>query len=232
MEPFERIWGTDELVVSFDAINITLPGRKDINWTPWPHVDQSPERKGLSCVQGILNYSRAGPNDGGLLLMKGSAALFDNELFKHFSPERPKDCPVKHYDFFPFNKDHVAWFESQGCELIKVCAEPGDLILWDSRSLHYAEFPRNDNIRVIQYVSYAPAALASKEDLKLKAEIFRKFEGTTHWPHCNIWSNGKHEINGKRDPLERDQPLELPIMSRKLLQLAGVEPYGGVNGQN
>jgi hypothetical protein len=46
VEIFEKLWGTKELITSFDGMNISLPNRKDLNWSPWPHCDQNPERKG------------------------------------------------------------------------------------------------------------------------------------------------------------------------------------------
>jgi hypothetical protein len=138
IEPFSKLWGTDELLVSFDTVNITLPpsivGEYDSK--PWSHCDQAPDRHGLSCVQGIINLSQAGPDDGGLVLLKGSAPLFDR-----FFEERPVTGPMpwrtaKHKDFHPFSEEDVDWFKEQGCEMVKVCAEPGDLIMWDSRQGH------------------------------------------------------------------------------------------------
>ncbi|OJJ65149.1 hypothetical protein ASPSYDRAFT_75559 [Aspergillus sydowii CBS 593.65] len=224
IDAFAKIWGTDELVVSFDTVNITLPGRKDVDWSPWPHVDQAPERKGLACVQGIINLSEAGPDDGGLLLMEGSSRLFD-KFFGLNPPDRTQGIGAKHYDFYPFKEPHVKWYEEQGCKLIKVCAEPGDLILWDSRSMHYAEFPKSDTIRTIIYACYTPASLAKEVDLEKKAELFHRWETTTHWPHCNIWGHGKAKVDGEIDPLERDEPLEKPELTDKLLKLAGVKAY-------
>ena len=53
---FEKLWNTDELIVSYDTINLTLPNASKMGGSkPWPHVDQAPERQGLSCVQGIIN---------------------------------------------------------------------------------------------------------------------------------------------------------------------------------
>lgn len=53
---FEKLWNTNELIVSYDTINLTLPNAgKMAGSKPWPHVDQAPERQGLSCVQGIIN---------------------------------------------------------------------------------------------------------------------------------------------------------------------------------
>ncbi|KAM0547542.1 hypothetical protein ACHAPJ_010286 [Fusarium lateritium] len=224
LEAFEKIWGTNELTVSFDTINVTFPNRQDVSWSPWPHVDQAPERKGLSCVQGIINLSRAGPDDGGLVLMKGSSRLFD-EFFSSNPPDRSQGIGAKHYDFYPFKSHQLPWFREKGCELIKVCAEPGDLILWDSRSMHFARFPESDEIRTIIYACFTPAAFMSEEDRKKKSEIFKKWETTTHWPHCNLHSHGKAMIDGEIDPDERDEPLEKPELTPQLLRLAGVEKY-------
>lgn len=87
MGPFQALWGTDELLASFgeftrlyddvepmltciDGFNLSLPfpDRPQEDFTPWPHVDQSPLVKGLHCVQGIINISENGPDDGGLMV--------------------------------------------------------------------------------------------------------------------------------------------------------------------
>lgn len=49
VEIFEKLWETKELLCSFDGLNISLPRRKDLRWSPWPHCDQNKNRKG--CVQ-------------------------------------------------------------------------------------------------------------------------------------------------------------------------------------
>ncbi|PYH73737.1 MFS transporter [Aspergillus vadensis CBS 113365] len=214
--PFAKLWGTDELVVSFDTVNITLPqsivGTYDSQ--PWPHCDQAPERKGLVCVQGIVNLSNAGPDDGGLIVMKGSAALFDQ-----FFEENPVTGPTpwrtaKHKDFHPFSDKDLDWYRERGCELIKVCAEPGDLILWDSRQMHWAQFGTSDLVRTIVYATYTPAAWMSEEDREKKKDLFEKYETTTHWPHTNLYTHGKAMVmvDGEEvvDPLERDEPLTKP----------------------
>ncbi|CAK44625.1 hypothetical protein CBS115989_1788 [Aspergillus niger] len=229
--PFAKLWGTDELVVSFDTVNITLPqsivGAYDSQ--PWPHCDQAPERKGLVCVQGIVNLSNSGPDDGGLIVMKGSAPLFDQ-----FFEENPVTGPTpwrtaKHKDFHPFHDKDLDWYRERGCELIKVCAEPGDLILWDSRQMHWAQFGTSDLVRTIVYATYTPAAWMSEEDRQKKKELFEAYETTTHWPHTNLFTHGKAmvQVDGEEvvDPLERDEPLTKPVRSERLLQLAGVKPY-------
>lgn len=49
IEVFEKLWETKELISSFDGMNISMPRRKDLNWSPWPHCDQNQNRKGYFC---------------------------------------------------------------------------------------------------------------------------------------------------------------------------------------
>lgn len=50
---FEELWGTNELLVSFDSVNICAPGFEGSK--PWLHTDQRPAVEGLACVQGLIN---------------------------------------------------------------------------------------------------------------------------------------------------------------------------------
>ena len=73
IDVFAKLWGTEELFVSFgrsrcfrvtialvdnsDGVNVSLPFDEtaDVDRRPWPHVDQSPQRRFKHCVQGIMN---------------------------------------------------------------------------------------------------------------------------------------------------------------------------------
>lgn len=58
IKTFAKIWGTEDLLVSVDSVNISLPFSKEDMGDrdePWPHVDQSPNRRFKHCVQGIMN---------------------------------------------------------------------------------------------------------------------------------------------------------------------------------
>jgi len=173
--------------------------------------------------------SESGPTDGGLVVMKGSAPLFEK-----FFVENPVTGPqpwrtAKHKDFHPFSEDNVAWYEKHGCEVIKVCAEPGDLIIWDSREVHWAQFSDSDRIRSLVYATYVPATWMTSEDQVLKKEMFEKFQTTTHWPHINLYTHGqaKVTVDGVEvtDPLERSKPITRREVDDKMLKLAGVIPY-------
>ncbi|KAJ0120119.1 uncharacterized protein J7T55_000973 [Diaporthe amygdali] len=228
MEPtilnaYAKLWQTEDLLVSFDGANLTLPTKDREPVGAWPHVDQSPHRKGLQCVQGILNLAPNGPKDGGLIVLKGSSAL-NEAFFKTHDTERETWGPA---DWFGFKPEEVEWFKERGCEAIKVCAEPGDLILWDSRTVHYNCLPESDAVRSVLYMCYSPASYASAEDLQMKAQLFKDRKGTTHWPHANIFRNERKVIRlGQEETYKRDRPVQEPVETEKLLKLAGVVSYG------
>ena len=53
IDAFAEIWGTRELVRSFDAVSLMMPSRTDVkDGGRWPHADHSPARRGVYVVQG------------------------------------------------------------------------------------------------------------------------------------------------------------------------------------
>ena len=61
---FEALWGTNELLSSMDSINILKPGRHESSTDGWLHVDQAPLRKGVACIQGLINMVDVSPETG------------------------------------------------------------------------------------------------------------------------------------------------------------------------
>jgi len=212
---FAQLWSTDKLTTSFDGAAIMLHHRKDVKPEPkWPHMDQSPNRSGLFCVQGLVNLNVNGPEDGGLLVLKGSNKL-EEEYFRQFPEEKKNHNSWGPADWYGFTEVQQQWFYERGCEWIKVCGEPGDLFLWDSRTMHQNEPPRGDRDRVCTYVTMAPVELLSEQDHKTKIEIFNERSATTHNPFENIFKR-KSEAGQAQDPVE---PTET------VLKLAAVKPY-------
>lgn len=183
----------------------------------------------MQAVQGLLNFAPNEPNDGGLLLMKGSSLLFD----KFFSSQREScwhdDAPPpvsKFLDLFLFSDADVKWFEDRGCELLKVNMNAGDFVLWDSRTMHYARLPEGNQIRHLQYICMIPRRFATEKDLEMKKEWFENWLGTTHWPHCNIYPQKQAPMrDGAICSRARSEPLEKPELIDTVLRLAGVKAY-------
>ncbi|KAH7127618.1 hypothetical protein EDB81DRAFT_889410 [Dactylonectria macrodidyma] len=225
VDSFAKIWGTDQLLVSFDSLNITFPNREDKPArAPWPHIDQSPMKRGVHCIQGIINLSSAGAEDGSLMLIPGSNVLQD-EFFD--TQTDPATWEAK--DWRRFSEQEMKWWTKKGLRPIKVHAEPGDLILWDSRTVHWGGEPteKSDVVRTVIYASYSPSKLATPETLKEKQRVFSLYGATTHWAHDNMYLRPllAHLPDGTLDPRNRDEPREKAELSDKLLKLAGVKPY-------
>ena len=83
--------------------------------------------------------------------------------------------------------------------------------------------------RTLVYATYTPAAWMTPGDQLLKKELFENYQTTTHWPHCNLYTHGKATIKldgvEVEDPLERSEPVTKPVLSKQVLNLAGVLPY-------
>lgn len=127
-----RVFGTEDLICSFDIVNIQFPKRKDAPENKrWAHQDQDPERPGFRCLQGLINLNPSGDEDGGLVVMPG-AHLISEEYHDHFrSEERIWQWTNEWYGY----KDTgIQWLNDRGYQFKKVNAGPGDLIIWDSKS--------------------------------------------------------------------------------------------------
>lgn len=223
IDAFTELWGTDELLVSFDSLNITLPNLRPQR-KPWPHVDQSPMRQGLACAQGIINLSHVGPEDGSLIALPGSHLL--NDTF--FETQTDKATWEKK-DWRRFSEEEMKWWEAKGFKPTKIMADPGDLILWDSRTVHWGGEPteKSNVIRTVIYASMTPAAWATQEAIKEKIRVFHAYGATTHWAHDNIFLRPTlaYLEDATVDPRNRAQPLEMPVVTEKLEKLAGLRPY-------
>lgn len=170
-----------------------------------------------------------GPKDGGLVVLSGSHKLHQ----KHFDSlggfREDKALPEGEngYDFI---KEDADWYRAQGCKEIKICANAGDLILWDSRTIHWNTSPTGTQTRHIAYVCYCPRSFASKEVLDKKVEVFKARKGTTHWPNMNVIPAerpGHHFAIPRRpddslDPAHRTRPFNEPEETPAVMRLVGV----------
>lgn len=75
-------------------------------------------------------------------------------------------------EWYGFNDRGMKWLEDHGCTWEKVCAEPGDLILWDSRTPHYNLSPTGAVPRFCVYTCFLPVSEVSQGDLKRKKEAY------------------------------------------------------------
>jgi len=185
-EAFAKIWGTNELLVSMDCV---------IAWRPWwlqdewvkpqtenMHLDQNPFTKpGLETVQGMVPLYPVTDDVGGLAVVP----------FSH-----TKDAQEKIRTSYPHFKDRGDWCTfprdsdcTRGSVLVR--AEPGDLILWDSRVVHGGKVgpgrktkTEDETLaRLSCTVCMTARSRASEKVLKLRKVAFSKGQAMNHTPH-------------------------------------------------
>jgi len=215
---FAKLWGTDDLLVSFDGMPIwrpwshpqlthtkTSPGghRDGSTWpisglrpspptpyplcmTGWLHVDQHPvARPGLHCVQGLVNLLPMGPHTGGNVLIPDShkdhshiPAKYPQRLAKM---EREMGPGVDHFRYPPGD----ALLENPVmCHL-----EPGDLLLWDSRTIHCSACARQGEsppapdqlLRAASLVCMMPKSKTPAQVLEQRKAAVSGIMSTTNW---------------------------------------------------
>eukprot|EP00038_Savillea_parva_P005875 m.160412 g.160412 ORF g.160412 m.160412 type:complete len:466 (+) comp11945_c0_seq1:190-1587(+) len=208
---FATLWGTDRLLTSFDGACAFRPwsgpaGRPE--WKTqggWYHLDQGNERPGKCCIQGLVLYTDATPHSGGLVVVPGSHKDFNGLL--------QRNTQTTYGDFVSIAATDPVL--AQGSARL-VCARAGDLVLWDSRTVHCSspgvvdtpeETPRVtagplapvELLRICGYVCMTPARWASASVRSARREAFETKCGTSHWPHTfTSCQDGLVETEGRR----------------------------------
>lgn len=192
---FACIWKTERLICSMDALLIwrpwwraATPGR----WQPKTeglHVDQNPLFKaGFECVQGMVPLYDVTEETGGLEVVPRSHLPAAKERLIVAMGELELRSLG---DFCRTPADHYA---RNACSLI--VASAGDLILWDSRTVHGGRVGTGATLqntsaveagpqlaRLTLPVCMTPRDRASDEVLMARRKMFAEGQTTNHWPH-------------------------------------------------
>eukprot|EP00929_Paragymnodinium_shiwhaense_P008581 TRINITY_DN112539_c0_g1_i1.p1 TRINITY_DN112539_c0_g1~~TRINITY_DN112539_c0_g1_i1.p1 ORF type:complete len:471 (+),score=70.45 TRINITY_DN112539_c0_g1_i1:160-1413(+) len=191
-EAFAALWGTRDLLASFDGGSVFRPWAQRPDWKTegsWWHVDQNPfltGRKGRTCVQGFVTYTDATPATGGLCVIPGSHKVHEDFCERACGRQLSSD-------FIMVLAGDPAL--RAGSKL--VCAKAGDLVLWDSRCIH-CNTPGEQSeglkpnsgtdgapelLRFVSYVCMTPASWASRDVLEKRKQAYIRNLCTDHWPH-------------------------------------------------
>jgi len=177
---FEAIWKTSDLLVSFDGCNVFRPWQHGFRKTQcgWWHTDQGRAKKGRHSVQGFVSLHAADGATGGLTVLPRSHARHQEALEDQQNPESD-------YYALPYYS-HVLLESSRKL----VCCQAGDLVLWDSRTVHanapallLPKGPANELLRAVGYVCMTPYSFASEQVRKVRRASYEAGCSTSHWPH-------------------------------------------------
>ena len=138
---FEYAWGDDDLITSFDGCGAyrdpwLSPGHETwLTTGGWFHLDQGPEDPGLTSYQGLLNFFPATASTGSTVLVPGSHRRF-SEVFQD---ERRSIKNVRQGSVNYVKLTQAGDYDKYCTGAVQVEMQPGDLLLWDSRTIHCAQ---------------------------------------------------------------------------------------------
>jgi len=204
-QAFEQIYGTDELLVSFDGVSMFRPWSRQPELktgSGWWHVDQDPlHNPEFDCVQGLVNLLPSTPHTGGNTLVPSSHKRFGELAVRYRSRleklasrhergggEGVGDVTSPQASQLRLDPDDPILIE--GTPLM-LHLEAGDLLLWDSRVVHCnssglcddEQEKRDELLRQVVLVCMTPRVKASPDVLAARESAVSSGVTTTHWPH-------------------------------------------------
>ena len=184
---FAKIWGTEDLLTSFDGVSLWRPWNINPQWKTesgqtWFHIDQHPISSTVKqCVQGLVNLLPTSEEIGGNVMVPGSHKFFKNIPQEY--EERLAKLPLG-VDHFRFPNDDPK-LSSQ--KPIMCHMEVGDMLLWDSRTIHCSNsgslLPKkaNELIRAASLICMMPKEKSNPSVIKQRREAVEKVISTTNW---------------------------------------------------
>lgn len=179
---FERIYGDNDLLVSFDGICLWRLNDKD-DGKRWWHVDQSHTKPGLRCIQGSITMADCA---GGLAVLPRSH-LQHATFSQHF--ERAATMTDDWFKYEP--EEFVRLKQLTGTTPVVLTPPVGSLVLWDSRTAHMAQMapataPIQKRQRCVIYLCYQPRSMITGQNLLKKIKAYDEYRMTTHWAASTI----------------------------------------------
>lgn len=179
--PFRDIWGTRELAVSFDGTGYMPQWYQGVQ-NSWMHCDQSPDKKGLHCVQGLVSLTKN---------MERTFVVYPKTHKYHEEYCESRGLVGKEWGDWVKIDEAGQKYVTQNFARVPVRVNAGDMVLWDSRTIHENQSgpeyhdARHAEERIVQYVSYLPKNdVGYTEDVaRLRQLCFEEKRTTNHWAY-------------------------------------------------
>uniref|UniRef100_A0A6C0BWG6 Phytanoyl-CoA dioxygenase n=1 Tax=viral metagenome TaxID=1070528 RepID=A0A6C0BWG6_9ZZZZ len=200
--PFREIWGTDELITSFDGSCWIPSGTRKADKI-WTHTDQAPNNSDFQCVQSFVALTE---NKSRTLVVYEGSHLLHAEYMKLRGLTGTKNWQPIDYDYLKSIEDRKRTLH----------VKAGSLVLWDSRTFHQNQYgPDHEEERIVQYTCFLPRA-HPKNTPKMVEKRLKYLDDrrtTSHWP-CPIHVNGLQPQNyGNPDLVIDYSKLDEPDLS-------------------
>lgn len=220
VDTFSKIWETkpEDLLTSFDGVSFHFPPEEtNRGWyrKTWYHTDQSYFKPDFECIQSWVTAYDVDEGDATLAFMEGS-----NKYHKEFQDVFKLEDKS---DWYKHNREEQKFYEDKGCKEKRIRCKAGDMVFWDSRTIHCGTEPiriRNKpNLRNVVYVCMTPRSKASEANLRKKRKAFDELRMTSHWPHKPKLFPKKPRTYG--GSLPNITEIEKPILTELGKRIAG-----------
>jgi len=174
---FAKFWNVEptELHVSFDGASFQLC--KNNNHKEWFHVDHSYNDSTFKNIQSWVTCFDVTSSDASLIILESSNLLHE-EVSKKFNLNNDLR------DYKHLLEEQLDYYLNR-CIKQRIVCPKGSLVIWDSRTVHYADYSLINelkNLRCISYLCYKPKNQSSEENNKLRQRAFDNLYTTSHDP--------------------------------------------------
>ena len=200
--PFREIWGTDELITSFDGSCWIPSGTRKADKI-WTHTDQAPNNSDFQCVQSFVALTE---NKSRTLVVYEGSHLLHEEYVKSHGLTGTKNWQLIDHDYLASIADRKRTLH----------VKAGSMVLWDSRTFHQNQYGTDHSEeRIVQYTCFLPRAHPKNTPKMAEKRLtyLNDRRTTSHWP-CPIHVNGKQPQNyGNTDLVVDYSALPVPDLS-------------------
>ena len=218
---FEKLWGTDDLLCSFDGVSFHFPPElTNRGWLKklWYHTDQSFLTPEFKCIQSWVTAYDVNKGDATLSFLEKSHKHHE-EFQKKFNIEDKSNW------FRLEEEDQFKFYLDKGCEEKKIKCDAGSMVLWDSRTIHCGSEPikgrKKMNMRNIVYICMQPRSLAKPNTLKRRIKAFEENRMSTHWPSENFKLFPIKPRLYPGNEYYEPKPLEKPKLTERGMKMIG-----------
>lgn len=140
----------------------------------------------MECIQSWVTANDVHVDDATLAVLEGSHKLH-GEFAKVY--DIWDSSKTHNSDWYKLTQRELSWYTiEKKCPLVRITCNAGDMVLWDSRTIHCGVEPikgrkNGPNFRNVVYTCYTPRALATPAILKKRIKAHEDMRTTNHWPH-------------------------------------------------
>ena len=206
IETYGHIFGTKDLLVSFDGINCGVgPLIEDPKYTKAQiglfsgghnlHCEQRFVMNDFELVQSWVNANPIKVGDGTLRVIQGSHK--HHAEFREAFKDEIADVEV---NWHILTDKQIEWLKQRGCRDLCIVVPSGSHVLWDSRTVHCGQLAlANEDLpenmknepripRNVVYITMVPRTYADQESLEVRRSILsetgsNRLRSATHRAH-------------------------------------------------